>query len=162
MSGLYPPLVFENIHMSSPIIHKRSQLSTFHYTIFPTPTDSIFNLFPGHLSMTHTHLALPMATIASPPLLLGTILWPWTIPSLAHNGVVMGRHRPSRLHHRAGSDGRRWSLCILVLTGNWLRWLLEEWYLFRGAIKRKENMHENTLRCRSMIRIDFGNFSFFP
>ena len=46
----------------------------------------------------------------------------WTI--LAHNRVVVGRHR--RLHHRAGHDVYRWSLCILVLNGSWLRWLLDD------------------------------------
>ena len=43
---------------------------------------------------------------------------------LAHNNVVLGRHR--RLHHRAGHDVCRWSLCILVLTGIWLRWILDD------------------------------------
>ena len=46
----------------------------------------------------------------------------WTI--LAHNWVVLGCHR--RLHHRAGHDDRRWSLCVLVLTGSWLRWLFDD------------------------------------
>ena len=45
----------------------------------------------------------------------------WTV--LAHNRVVVGRHR--WLHHCTGHDVCWWSLCIFVLNGNWLRWRLD-------------------------------------